>query len=33
MKAEFNFTFEHKKNPDKPMYWKGKIYAKVESKQ
>lgn len=33
VKAEFNFTFEHKKNPDKLMYWKGKIYAKVESKQ
>lgn len=32
MKAEFDFTFEHKENPNKTMYWKGKIYAKIESK-
>jgi hypothetical protein len=32
MKAEFDFTFEHKENPAQPMYWKGKIYAKIESK-
>ena len=29
MKAEFNFNFEHKENPQQPMYWKGKIYAKI----
>lgn len=33
MKAAFDITFEHKINPDKPMYWKGKIYAKIESKK
>ncbi len=32
MKAEFDFIFDHNENPGKPMYWKGKIYAKIESK-
>jgi hypothetical protein len=30
MKAEFTFTFVHKENPQKPMYWKGNIYAGIE---
>ncbi len=29
MKAEFSFNFEHKENPEKPIYWKGKIYSKI----
>jgi hypothetical protein len=33
MKAEFNFTFNHVENPSKPMFWKGKIFAKIENKQ
>ncbi len=32
MKATFNITFNHKKKSNKPMYWKGKIYAKIEAK-
>lgn len=31
MKAEFSFTFDHKEDPEKPMYWKGKIYAKIDN--
>jgi hypothetical protein len=31
MKAEFNFNFENKDEPKKPIYWKGKIYAKIKS--
>jgi hypothetical protein len=30
MKAEFDFTFYHPENPKKKMYWKGKIYAKID---
>ena len=30
MKAEFSFNFEHIENPKKPIYWKGKIYAKIK---
>jgi len=33
LKAKFDFTFDHKENPNKPMYWKGKIYAAIEKKQ
>jgi hypothetical protein len=32
LKAEFDFTFDHKENPNKPMYWKGKIYANIDKK-
>ena len=31
MKAEFSFNFEHIENPKKPIYWKGKIYAKIKT--
>ena len=31
MKAEFSFNFEHKENPKEPIYWKGKIYAKIRT--
>jgi hypothetical protein len=31
MKAMFSFNFEHKENPKKPMYWKGKILTKIKS--
>ena len=30
LKATFDFHFNDSKNPNKPMYWKGKIYAKIE---
>lgn len=30
LKAKFNFNFEHKENPKKPIYWKGKIYSKIK---
>ncbi len=29
MKAEFSFIFDHKEDPQKTMYWKGKIYSKI----
>lgn len=29
LKAEFDFIFEHPENPQRPMYWKGKIYTKI----
>ena len=31
MMAEFSFNFEHIENPKKPIYWKGKIYAKIKT--
>jgi hypothetical protein len=31
-KANFDFVFDHTENPNKPMYWKGKIYAKINNK-
>jgi len=31
MQAEFSFNFEHIENPKKPIYWKGKIYAKIKT--
>jgi len=31
MQAEFSFNFEHIENPPKPIYWKGKIYAKIKT--
>lgn len=32
LKANFDFVFDHTENPDKPMYWKGKIYANIDNK-
>lgn len=32
IKAIFNFTFDEKENTDKLLYWKGKIYAEIETK-
>lgn len=32
LKANFDFVFDHTENPDKPMYWKGKIYANIDKK-
>ena len=29
LKATFNFGFAHTENPKKPVYWKGKIYSKI----
>lgn len=29
MKAEFSFNFEYNEDPERPIYWKGKIYAKI----
>ena len=29
MKAVFSFNFENKGNPKEPVYWKGKIYARL----
>lgn len=29
MKAVFSFNFENKENPKEPIYWKGKIYARM----
>jgi len=31
MKAEFSFNFGHIENPQKPIFWKGKIYAKIKN--
>lgn len=30
LKAVFSFTFENYENSEKTMYWKGKIYAKID---
>lgn len=30
VKAIFNFNFEHSEHPNKPMFWKGKIFAKIK---
>ncbi len=32
LKANFDFVFDPTENPDKPMYWKGKIYATIDHK-
>ena len=32
LKANFDFTFDHKKKPSERMYWKGKIYATIDNK-
>ncbi|MCK9450492.1 MAG: hypothetical protein M0Q90_02285 [Bacteroidales bacterium] len=29
MKAEFSFNFDNHENPEKPIYWKAKIFAKI----
>jgi hypothetical protein len=31
LKAKFNFNFEHPENPKMPIYWKGKIYSRINS--
>jgi hypothetical protein len=31
VKAIFSFNFEHKENPNKPIYWKGKIFTKIKA--
>jgi hypothetical protein len=30
IKSKFEFIFDHKENPNKPMFWKGKIYAEIK---
>ncbi|MCD0468731.1 hypothetical protein [Flavobacterium sp. JAS] len=30
LKAEFDMKFDHLENPDKLMFWKGKIYTKIK---
>jgi hypothetical protein len=30
MKAEFSFNFEHKTDPKQPVYWKGKIFSRMQ---
>ena len=32
VKGNFDFTFHHPENPEKKMYWRGKIYSKINSK-
>lgn len=32
LKSNFYFVFYHKENPNKPMFWKGKIYANINNK-
>lgn len=31
LKATFNFAFDDKEDPDKPLSWEGKIYTKIEA--
>ena len=31
LKANFDFVFDHKEDPSKPMYWKGKIYVNIDN--
>jgi hypothetical protein len=31
VKAIFSFNFEHKENPNKPIYWKGKIFTEIKA--
>jgi hypothetical protein len=31
LKAVFSFNFENKENPNKPIYWKGKIFTKIKA--
>ncbi|WP_281321961.1 hypothetical protein [Flavobacterium aestivum] len=30
LKAQFDMKFDHPENPEKVMFWKGKIYAKIK---
>ncbi|WP_017496453.1 hypothetical protein [Flavobacterium sp. WG21] len=30
LKAQFDMKFDHPENPEKLMFWKGKIYAKIK---
>jgi hypothetical protein len=30
MKAEFSLNFEHRENPQKPIYWRGRIYKRIK---
>lgn len=30
LKARFDFVFDHKENPNKPMFWKGKLYTEIK---
>lgn len=32
LKANFDLVFDHKENLNKPMYWKGKVYATINDK-
>ncbi len=32
IKANFNFIFNHPENPNKPMYWRGKIFTKIPNR-
>lgn len=31
LKANFDIVFDHTENPDQEMFWKGKIYTKIEN--
>ena len=31
LKASFNFDFDHPENPRKPIFWKGKIFSKINA--
>jgi hypothetical protein len=31
LKAEFDFVFKNTFEPDKPIFWKGKILSKIKS--
>ncbi|EJF99233.1 hypothetical protein [Flavobacterium sp. F52] len=33
LKAKFDFIFEHPENPDKPLFWKGKIYSQINENE
>jgi len=33
LKAKFDFVFEHPENPNKPLFWKGKIYSQINQNE
>lgn len=33
LKAKFGFIFEDPKNPDRPLFWKGKIYSQINQNE
>lgn len=33
LKAKFDFIFEHPENPDKPLFWKGKICSQINQNE